>query len=99
MKCNFCGGSLTIEQCLVRVDRYELVCSECFWVSQETFATAEEALERADEICLKAERTPFHLSPHLKTQLDLDLYRLRESIKGDNSPEVQAFQRKAFKSL
>jgi class 3 adenylate cyclase/tetratricopeptide (TPR) repeat protein len=59
---------------------------------------AEEALERADEISLKAERTPFHLSPHLKTQLDLDLYRLRESIKGGKPAEVQAFQRKAFKS-
>ena len=59
---------------------------------------AEEALERADEISLQAERAPFQLSPHLKTQLEIDLYRLRESKKGGNRAELGALKRKAFKS-
>ena len=59
---------------------------------------AEEALKRADKISFQAERAPFQLSPQLKTQLDLDLYRLRESIKGGNRAEVDASQMKALKS-
>ncbi len=59
---------------------------------------AQECLERTDEITLQAEKSPFQLSPQLKTQLEIDLYRLRESIKGGNRAEVDALQRKAFKS-
>ena len=59
---------------------------------------AQECLERADRIRLQTETAPFQLSSHFKTQLDFDLYRLKESIKGGNRAEVHELQRKAFKS-
>ena len=67
-------------------------------IKRRAMQEAEEALECADEISLAAEKAPFQLSPQLKTQLDLDLYRLRESIKVGNRTEVDALKRKAFKS-
>jgi tetratricopeptide (TPR) repeat protein len=60
---------------------------------------AQECLERADRISRQIQKAPFQLSSHYKTQLDLDLYRFRESINGGNRAEVDALQRKAFKSV
>ena len=59
---------------------------------------AQECLERANRIRVQRETAPFQLSNYYKTQLDLDLYRLKESIKSGNRGEMQALQRKAFKS-
>jgi len=74
------------------------ICQAWIHIKRCAMQEAEEALERADKIRLQAESAPFQLSPHLKAQLDLDLYRLRESIKGVNTAEVDALQRKAFRS-
>jgi len=60
---------------------------------------AQECLERADRIRLQTERAPFQLSPFFKTQVDLDLYRLKESIKSGNRAEMDESRRKVIKSM
>ncbi len=74
------------------------ICQAWIHIMMNAIQKAQECLERADRIRLQTLRTPFQLSPHFKTQLDLDLYRLKESIKGGDRAEVDALQRKAFKS-
>ena len=74
------------------------LCQAWIHIRMGEVQKAQECLERAGSIKLQAERAPFQLSPHLRTKLDFDLYRLRESIKGGNRAEVDLLKRKAFKS-
>jgi tetratricopeptide (TPR) repeat protein len=60
---------------------------------------AQECLERADRIRLQSETAPFQLSNLFKTQSDLELLRLKESIKSGTREEMEKLQRKAFKSI
>ena len=60
---------------------------------------AQECLDRADRIRLQTETAPFQLSNLFKTQLEFDLYRLKESTKSGNRAEMDKFQRKALKSI
>jgi hypothetical protein len=74
------------------------ICQAWIYIERRAMQEAEKALQRADEISLQAEKAPFQLSPHLKAQLEIDLYHLRESIRGGNQAEVDPLRRKAFKS-
>ena len=60
---------------------------------------AQECLERADRIRLQSETAPFQMSNHFKTQLELDLYRLKESKESGNRAEMDKLQRKALESI
>jgi hypothetical protein len=60
---------------------------------------AQHCLERADGISRQIETAPFQLSAHYKTQLELDLYRFRESLNGSDRAEVDALQSKTFQSV
>jgi tetratricopeptide (TPR) repeat protein len=74
------------------------ICQAWIHIMMGAMQKAQECLKRADRISRQIQKAPFQLSSHYKTQLDLDLYRLKESIKGGNRAEVSALQRNAFRS-
>jgi tetratricopeptide (TPR) repeat protein len=74
------------------------ICQAWIHIMMGAIQKAQECLERADRISRQIRKAPFQLSSHCKTQLDLNLYRLKESIKGGNRAEVDALQRKSLKS-
>jgi tetratricopeptide (TPR) repeat protein len=75
------------------------VCQAWIHILIGTLKKAQECLERADRISRRIQKAPFQSSLHYKTQLELDLSHLRESKNGGNRGEVDALQRKAFKSV
>jgi len=60
---------------------------------------AQECLEQADRIRVQTETAPFQVSYYFKTQLEFDLYRLREAGKSGNRAEIDKFRRKSFKAV
>ena len=70
----------------------------CIHIMMGAIQKAQACLEQADRIRLQTETAPFQVSYYFKTQLEFELYRLKESIKGGNRAEVHALQMKAFKS-
>lgn len=64
-----------------------------------TIQKAQECLEQADRIRFQTETAPFQMSYYLKTHLEFDLYRLKESTKSGNRSERDKFQRTAIKSI
>jgi tetratricopeptide (TPR) repeat protein len=74
------------------------ICQAWRHIVMGAIQKAQECLDLADRIRLQTETAPFQLSSHYKTQLDLDLYRLKESMKSGDPEEVHELQRKAIKS-
>jgi len=60
---------------------------------------AQESLERAERRRMQTRTAPYQLSSLLKTQSDLDLYRLKETTKGANRVEIDKSRKKTFESV
>jgi tetratricopeptide (TPR) repeat protein len=59
---------------------------------------SERCFERAEKVRSQIKAAPFQLSNLYRIQLEIDLYRLREWMKGGNRVKVHESQRKAIRS-
>ncbi len=59
---------------------------------------SERCFQRADKIRRQIQAAPFQLSNLYRIRLEIDLYRLGESLKGGNRVKAQESQRNAFRS-
>jgi len=74
-------------------------CQAWIYLLMRDIEKSEGCFQSAQEIRRQIQqRAPFQLSNLYRIQLEIDLYRLREWMKGGNRVEAQESQRKAIKS-
>jgi len=74
-------------------------CQACIHILMGNIEEAEKSLQRANKIRREVNAiVPFQLSNFCRSQLEYDLYRLKESIKGGNKSESLEYRKKVIKS-
>ena len=73
-------------------------CQAWIYLLMGDIEKSERCFQRADKIRRQIQAAPFQLSNLYRIQLEIDLYRLREWMKGGNRVKAHESQRKALRS-